>query len=59
MKIKFEDEGGWCVTPCPFGYKNTYTDELTTVGSNYCSGCKNFISTDTENNIVECKGEKL
>lgn len=55
MKIKFETEDEcYCVTPCPYGFTDGYTGEQKKVGSNSCSECIHFKSTDIENNEVEC-----
>lgn len=55
MKIKFETEDEcYCVTPCPYGFTDGYTGEPKKVGSNGCSECKYFKSTDIDNNEVDC-----
>lgn len=54
MKIHFEDQNGWCLTPCPYGFTNGYTGKPKTVGSNSCSDCKHFVDIDTENDTIEC-----
>lgn len=54
MKIKFETEDEcYCVTPCPYGFTG-YIGEPKKVGSNGCSECKYFKSTDIDNNEVDC-----
>ena len=56
MKIKFEHNEGYCLTPCPFGMINEYSDlgDVKLVGSNACSDCIHFVSNDFEENLVEC-----
>ena len=56
MKIKFEDDEGYCLTPCPFKRINLYTGEPTMVGSNGCNDCPSCVNIDEIENIVECEG---
>ena len=59
MKIPFEHDNGYCMTPCPYGKINVYTGELIFVGSNACASCICFVTDDFEEDLVECWcGEK-
>ena len=59
MKIPFEHDNGYCLTPCPYGRINGYTGEPTFVGSNSCASCICFVTDDFEEDLVECWcGEK-
>lgn len=55
MKIRFETEGRYAITDCPYGYINGYEGTTKKVGSYACSDCINFVSQDNEKKEVECK----
>lgn len=61
-EVKYETaKDGYCLTPCPYDQKIRLIDRIVSAaaGSIACEGwCDNFVSIDSENKIVTCKGDE-
>lgn len=56
-EIKYETDGGFCLTPCPFEITDSAPDSIyrMKVGSHGCCNCPNFLARDLEKKIITCK----